>query len=171
MAIQNKQVSNDIKLYVNDLRGTAKALKQDNMIFNISYTPTSTITFSNNETVSLIDEIKKYDIAKLIEYLQGQNLGFSETAIKILEKEKLNNRDFFDMIKEMDKQLQNDNEMISVRLQKVFVPAVDVSEFVVDQQNNVDTKLTKDKIIDDCLLKQTLLSEVLLKITDIYNVC
>ncbi|CAG8528578.1 14221_t:CDS:2, partial [Funneliformis mosseae] len=49
--------------------------------------------------------------------------------------------------------------MISEGLLEVFVPAVDVSEFVVDQQNNVDTKSTEDKIIDDCLLKQTLMLE------------
>jgi hypothetical protein len=50
------------------------------------YTPASTITFGNNETVSLADEIKKYDTAKLIEFLQGyENLGLNEPAIKILE--------------------------------------------------------------------------------------
>jgi hypothetical protein len=65
------------------------------------YTPASTITFGNNETVSLADEVKKYDTAKLIEYLQGQkNLELSETAIKILEKEELNGGDFFDLTQE-----------------------------------------------------------------------
>ncbi|CAG8529477.1 3745_t:CDS:2, partial [Funneliformis mosseae] len=49
--------------------------------------------------------------------------------------------------------------MISEELPEVSVPAVDVSEFVVDQQNNIDTKSTEDKIIDDCLLKQTLMLE------------
>ena len=71
----------------------------------------------------------------------------------------------------VDRQLQNDNEMISEGLPEVSVPAVDVSEFVVDQQNNVDTKSTEDKIIDDYLLKQTMMPEVLLEITDIHNVC
>ena len=66
------------------------------------YTPASTsTTVAGNETVSLADEIKKYDTAKLIEYLQGQkNLELSETAIKILEKEELNGGDFFDMTEE-----------------------------------------------------------------------
>ncbi|CAG8731694.1 15179_t:CDS:1, partial [Funneliformis caledonium] len=49
---------------------------------------------------------------------------------------------------------------------EVSVSAVDVSEFVVDQQNNVVTKSTEDKIIDDYLLKQILMSEVLPEITD-----
>ena len=52
----------------------------------------------------------------------------------------------------VDRQPQNDNEMISEGLPEVSIPAVDVSEFVVDQQNNVDTKSTEDKIIDNCLL-------------------
>ena len=71
----------------------------------------------------------------------------------------------------VDRQPQNDNEMISEGLPEVSVPAVDVSEFVVDQQNNVDTKSTEDKIIDDCLLKQTPMPEVLPEITDVHDVC
>ena len=52
------------------------------------YTPASTsTTVAGNETVSLADEVKKYDTAKLIEFLKGRDLGLSETAIKILEKE------------------------------------------------------------------------------------
>ncbi|CAG8807807.1 16531_t:CDS:2, partial [Dentiscutata erythropus] len=51
------------------------------------YTPASTSTsVAGNETVSLADEIKKYDMAKLIDFLQERDLGLSETAIKILEK-------------------------------------------------------------------------------------
>ncbi|CAG8748615.1 10528_t:CDS:2, partial [Funneliformis mosseae] len=56
-------------------------------------------------------------------------------------------------------------------LPEVSVPAVDVSEFVVDQQNNVDTKSTEDKIIDDCLFKQTPMSEVLPEITGVHDIC
>ena len=45
------------------------------------YTSTSTsTTVARNETVSLADEIKKYDTAKLIEFLQRQGLGLSETT-------------------------------------------------------------------------------------------
>ncbi|CAB5378705.1 uncharacterized protein OCT59_020703 [Rhizophagus irregularis] len=53
------------------------------------YTPASTsTTVAGNETVSLADEIKKYDTAKLIEFLKGQeDLGLSESALKILENE------------------------------------------------------------------------------------
>jgi len=38
--------------------------------------------------------------AKLIEFLQEQDLGLSETAIKILEKEKVNGQDLFDLTEE-----------------------------------------------------------------------
>jgi len=63
------------------------------------YTPASTsTTVAGNETVSLADEIKKYDMAKLIEYLQGQeDLGLSEMAIKILEEEEIDGRAFLKM--------------------------------------------------------------------------
>ncbi|CAB4492549.1 unnamed protein product [Rhizophagus irregularis] len=62
------------------------------------YTPASTsTTVAGNETVSLADEIKKYDTAKLIEFLQGQDLGLSETAIKILEEEEIDGRAFLKM--------------------------------------------------------------------------
>ncbi|GES98263.1 hypothetical protein GLOIN_2v1688027 [Rhizophagus clarus] len=58
-------------------------------------------TVAGNETVSLADEIKKYDTAKLIEFLQGQeNLGLNEPAIKILENEEVNGLDFFDLTEE-----------------------------------------------------------------------
>ena len=66
------------------------------------YTPTSiSTTVTENEMISLADKIKKYDMAKLIEYLQGQkNLELSKTAIKILEKEELNSGNLFDMTEE-----------------------------------------------------------------------
>src|SRR5436305_14188678 len=66
------------------------------------YTPASTsTTVAGNETVSLADEIKKYDTAKLIEFLQGQeNLGLDEDDEKILRKEKIKGQDFFDMTEE-----------------------------------------------------------------------
>src|SRR4051794_12919469 len=71
----------------------------------------------------------------------------------------------------VNRQPQNDNEMISEGLPEVSVPAVDVFKFVVDQQNNVDTKSTENKIIDDCLLKQILMPDVLSEITAVHNVC
>jgi hypothetical protein len=66
------------------------------------YTPVSTsTTVAGNETVSLADEIKKYDTVKLIEFLQGhENLGLNEPAIKILENEEVNGLDFFDLTEE-----------------------------------------------------------------------
>src|SRR6266542_6644804 len=65
------------------------------------YTPASTSTIvAGNETVSLADEIKKYDTAKLIEYLQGQDLGLDEDDEKIIRNEKVNGRTFFKITKE-----------------------------------------------------------------------
>src|SRR6266480_6498443 len=66
------------------------------------YTPASTsTTVPGNETVSLADEIKKYDTAKLIEFLQGQeNLGLNEPVIKILENEEINGRAFINITEE-----------------------------------------------------------------------
>ncbi|PKK68363.1 hypothetical protein RhiirC2_782351 [Rhizophagus irregularis] len=63
------------------------------------YTPASTsITVAENETVTLMDKIKKDDTVKLIEFLQGQeNLGLNKPAIKILENEEVNDLDFFDL--------------------------------------------------------------------------
>ena len=58
-------------------------------------TPASTSTsVAENETVSLTDKIKKYDTSKLIEFLQRQGLGLSETAIKILEEEEVDSHAF-----------------------------------------------------------------------------
>ncbi|RIA86670.1 hypothetical protein C1645_325096 [Glomus cerebriforme] len=67
-------------------------------------TPASTstsVTATGNDSVTLAEEIKKYDTAKLIEFLQGQeNLGLNEPAIKILENEEVNGLDFFDLTEE-----------------------------------------------------------------------
>ena len=54
-------------------------------------TPASTsTTVAGNETVSLADEVKKYDTAKLIEYLQGQeDLGLDDDDLEIIRKERL----------------------------------------------------------------------------------
>ena len=55
------------------------------------YTPASaSTTVAGNETVTLADEIKKYDTAKLIEYLQGQeDLGLDDDDLEIIRKEKV----------------------------------------------------------------------------------
>ncbi|GBB94850.1 hypothetical protein RclHR1_24240005 [Rhizophagus clarus] len=52
-----------------------------------SYTPASaSTTVAENETVLLADKIKKYDTAKLIDFLhKEEDLGLSEKALKILE--------------------------------------------------------------------------------------
>ncbi|RIA85577.1 hypothetical protein C1645_830581 [Glomus cerebriforme] len=69
---------------------------------SISYTPASTsTTVAGNETVSLVDEIKKYDTAKLIEYLQGQeDLGLDDNDLEIIRKEKVSGRDFLKLTEE-----------------------------------------------------------------------
>src|SRR5205814_2300308 len=65
------------------------------------YTPASTsTTVAGNETVSLADEVKKYDTTKLIEFLKGRDLGLSETALKVLEDEEINGSNFLDMTKQ-----------------------------------------------------------------------
>jgi len=62
------------------------------------YTPASTsTTVAGNETVSLADEIKKYDTEALISFFRGRDLGLDEDDEKILRKEKIKGPDFFDL--------------------------------------------------------------------------
>ncbi|PKB93793.1 hypothetical protein RhiirA5_440312, partial [Rhizophagus irregularis] len=64
-------------------------------------TPASTstsLTTTGNETVSLADEIKKYDTVKLIEFLQKEeDLGLDDDDLEIIRKEKVNGRAFLKM--------------------------------------------------------------------------
>src|ERR1043166_5458054 len=66
------------------------------------YTPASTsTTVAGNETVSLADDIKKYDTAKLIDFLRKEeDLGLSEKALEILETQEVNGRAFLKTSKE-----------------------------------------------------------------------
>ena len=66
------------------------------------YTPASTsTTVAGNETVSLADEIKKYDTAKLIDFLYGEkDLGLDDDDLEIIRKEKVNGRAFINITKE-----------------------------------------------------------------------
>src|SRR5436305_10202885 len=65
------------------------------------YTPASTSTsVAGNEKVSLADEVKKYDTGALISFLQERDLGLSETAIKILEKEEIDGCAFLKLSKQ-----------------------------------------------------------------------
>ena len=62
------------------------------------YTPASTsTTVAGNETVSLADEVKKYDTEKLISFLQERGLGLDLDDENIIRKEKITGQDFFDM--------------------------------------------------------------------------
>ncbi len=54
------------------------------------YTPASTsTTVAGNETVSLADEVKKYDTEKLISFLQERGLGLDLDDENIIRKEKI----------------------------------------------------------------------------------
>src|ERR1044071_3660704 len=66
------------------------------------YTPASTsTTVAGNETVSLADEIKKYDTAKLIDFLCGEkDLGLDDDDLEIIRKEKVNGRAFLNITEE-----------------------------------------------------------------------
>ena len=66
------------------------------------YTPASTsTTVAGNETVSLANEIKKYDTTKLIDFLRGEkDLGLSEKAFEILETQEVNGRAFLKLTEE-----------------------------------------------------------------------
>ena len=65
------------------------------------YTPASTsTTVAGNETVSLADEIKKYDTEKLISFLQERGLGLDLDDENIIRKEKITGQDFFDITEE-----------------------------------------------------------------------
>ena len=55
-------------------------------------TPASTstsVTATGNETLTLADEVKKYDIEGLISFFRGRDLGLDEDDEKILRKERL----------------------------------------------------------------------------------
>src|SRR5437764_363145 len=65
------------------------------------YTPAFTSTIvAGNETVSLAEEIKKYDTAKLIEFLRGQGLNLVKDDFDIIENERVDGLDFFDLTQE-----------------------------------------------------------------------
>src|SRR5438045_5269944 len=66
------------------------------------YTPASTsTTVAGNETVSLADEIKKYDTTKLVDLLRGEkDLGLDDDDLEIIRKEKVNGRAFLNITEE-----------------------------------------------------------------------
>ena len=68
---------------------------------NTSASTSTSATATGNEMILLVDEIKKYDTVKLIEFLQEQeNLGLNEPAIKILENEEINSHAFINITEE-----------------------------------------------------------------------
>ena len=66
------------------------------------YIPASTsITVTENETVSLADNIKKYKTEALIEFLQKEeDLGLDNDDLEIIRKQKIMGCDFFKITKE-----------------------------------------------------------------------
>src|SRR3954447_10984959 len=60
----------------------------------------STSVTTGNETVTLVNDVKKYDTEGLVSFLKSQNLGLSETAINILEEEEINGLNFLDITEE-----------------------------------------------------------------------
>ena len=70
---------------------------------SVSETSTSasaSTSVAGNETVMLADDIKKYDVEKLISFLQEQELGLSEEVIKILESNDVTGYAFLQMTKQ-----------------------------------------------------------------------
>jgi len=66
------------------------------------YTPTSISTIiAKNKMVTLADDIKKYDTTKLIDFLYGEkDLGLIKDDFDIIENERVNGCDFFNMTKQ-----------------------------------------------------------------------
>ncbi|RIA79846.1 hypothetical protein C1645_839794 [Glomus cerebriforme] len=121
-------------------------------------TPASTftsVTATGNDSVTLAEEIKKYDTAKLIEFLQGQeNLGLNEAAIKILENEEVNGLDFFDLTEE---KLERHGMKMgpATRLVKFAKEFGDKIQYRPNPQNPPSTQATKHGVIKE--LKQDLI--------------
>ncbi len=72
-------------------------MSETSIPYTLAFTST---TVAENEMVLLVDKIKKYDMAKLIEYLQGQDLGLDDDNLKIFHKRKIAGRAFLKMDKQ-----------------------------------------------------------------------
>ncbi|PKB95480.1 hypothetical protein RhiirA5_507286 [Rhizophagus irregularis] len=73
--------------------GCRPALELEDYIKNLCDTPYTLAsiftTVAGNETVLLADEIKKYDTAKLIEFLKGQGLNLVKNDFNIIENKRV----------------------------------------------------------------------------------
>ncbi|CAG8687433.1 11402_t:CDS:2, partial [Funneliformis caledonium] len=98
---------------------------------------------------------KKFSMRPKYKIIGDKSCGWVDYAIK-------SNKVLFSIEFVEEALVENSEEYKILRkgLPEVSVPAVNVFKFVVDQQNNVNTKSTENKIIDDCLLKQTLIPEL-----------
>ena len=61
---------------------------------------TSSTTVTGNETLTLADEIKKYDTGALISFLQERDLGLDLDDENIIRKEKIVGQDFLKLTEE-----------------------------------------------------------------------
>ncbi|GES76652.1 hypothetical protein GLOIN_2v1721776 [Rhizophagus clarus] len=102
------------------------------------YTPASaSTTVAENETVSLADKIKKYDTAKLIDFLRKEeDLGLSEKALKILETQETK--------ADLEKVLQEDYKISSRDI--TLIPQFKPVTCPVDE-NSPEFKLCIDDIL------------------------
>ncbi|CAB4445987.1 unnamed protein product [Rhizophagus irregularis] len=152
----------EIKFYLTTERNTISIFFLSEPIFTIKalsetstpYTPTSTsTTVTGNETVSLTDEIKKYDTAKLIEYLQGQkNLELSEMANKISEKEELDGGDLFDLTEEkLDKWGCQTKKELGEVLRKYGIDSNEITKILLFEPEPVEID-DEDEELEQCII-------------------
>ncbi|RIA98924.1 hypothetical protein C1645_812094 [Glomus cerebriforme] len=66
--------------------------------------------------------------------------------------------------------LRQENARLMAKNYELETEIVKLSQ-IIEENARRDVRSTEDKIIDNCLLKQTLMSEVLPEITDVYDIC
>jgi hypothetical protein len=68
---------------------------------NISASASTSVTATGNESLTLADEIKKYNTEALIEFLRKEeDLGLDDDDLEIIRKQKVNGRAFLTTSKE-----------------------------------------------------------------------
>jgi len=109
-----------------------------------TYTPAFTFTIvAGNETVSLADEIKKYDTAKLIDFLYGKkDLGLDDDDFEIIRKQKINGHAF---LKTSRKEFQS--------LGLGFGPAKNLANFAKDCKEKKKCAFSSYRSLEEVLEK------------------
>ncbi|CAG8468652.1 11813_t:CDS:2, partial [Funneliformis caledonium] len=98
-----KEASINAKSVMNNIQNKSNIGSEKFLISNIfEHFPASTsTTVARNETVSLVNDIKKYDTTKLIDFLHREkDLELSEKAFEILKTQKVNGCVFLKTSKE-----------------------------------------------------------------------